>query len=169
MTFHSTIKLESQQINGMTQITRLTILPASQSGTAIHVAEAIKDRLDALGSHVVEIVEEGRIPDIGFADTDVLLLVIATHGEGEVPDSFLPVYEALQTQRPNLTDLRYGVVALGDMTYHNSFCGAGRIIDGIFGDLGGSRIGERCEIDASTQPFADEDALAWLEHWIEAL
>lgn len=148
---------------------RLAILAASQSGTAIHVAEALKERLEEASALAVTLVEEGAVPDMEFADTDILLLVIATHGEGEVPDPFLPIYSALKERRPDLRRIRYGVVALGDMTYHQTFCGAGRQVDASLAALGATRIGERCEIDASAQPFPDEDALAWLEGWIAAL
>lgn len=150
-------------------IPRLTILAASQSGTAIHVAEALKDRLDQNDALAVTLLEEGSVPDVAFADTDILLLVVATHGEGEVPDPFLPVLDAFQNQRPDLGRLRYGVVALGDMTYHQTFCGAGRLVDASLAALGAVRVGERCEIDASAQPFPDEDALAWLDGWVAAL
>lgn len=150
-------------------IPRLTILAASQSGTAVHVAEALKDRLDDTGTLAVTLLDEGTLPDTAFPDTDILLLVIATHGEGEVPDPFLPVYEALREDRPDLTRLRYGIVALGDMTYHQTFCGAGRQVDASLAALGATRVGDRCEIDASVQPFPDEDALAWLDRWVDAL
>lgn len=148
---------------------RLTLLAASQSGTAFHVAEALKDRLEQNDHMAVTLLEEGAVPDMDFADTDILLLVIATHGEGEVPDPFLPVLAAFQDQRPDLGRLRYGVVALGDMTYHHTFCGAGRQVDATLAELGAIRVGERCEIDASVQPFPDEDALAWLDDWVAAL
>lgn len=148
---------------------QLTILPASQSGTAVHVAEAIKDRLDALGSFAVTLIDEGVVPDVTFPGTDILLLVIATHGEGEVPDPFLPTFRAIEERQPDLRQLRYGVVALGDSTYHQTFCGAGRQVDTCLTALGAQRVGTRCEIDASSQPFPDEDALAWLDRWVMAL
>lgn len=148
---------------------RLTILPASQSGTAVHVAEAIKDRLDAAGGFAVTLIDEGVVPDVDFPDTDILLLVVATHGEGEVPDPFLPTYDALQERQPDLRRIRYGVIALGDSTYRQTFCGAGRQVDTCLAAFGAERIGARCEIDASTQPFPDEDALAWLDRWTATL
>jgi len=148
---------------------RLTILAASQSGTAFHVAEAFKERLDQTGRFEVTLIEEDDMPDLSFADTDILLLVIATHGEGEMPEPFMPTYEALLALRPDLSRLRYGIVALGDTTYHQTFCGAGRSLDEILAAFGAARIGTRCEIDASSQPFADEEAVGWLGYWMLVL
>lgn len=148
---------------------RLTILAASQSGNAIHVAEVLKERISGIDRYHVEMVEEGSIPDLGFPDTDVLLLVVATHGEGELPDPFMPTFEALVAAAADLSHLRYGVIALGDITYHQTFCGAGRLLDATLSEHGAVRIGQRCEIDASTQPFADEDALTWMEEWLPLL
>ena len=150
-------------------VVRLTILTASQSGTAVHVADALKERIGGVDRYHVTLIEEGEVPDLSFTETDVLLIVIATHGEGEVPDPFLPTYDALLAVQPDLTHLRYGVVALGDTTYHQTFCGAGRLLDSLVAQFGASRVGARCEIDASSQPFADEDALTWLEDWLVQL
>lgn len=150
-------------------IIRVTILTASQSGTAVHVAEALKERIEGVERYHVTLIEEGDLPDLSFTETEVLLMVISTHGEGEVPDPFLSTYGALLAAQPDLSGLRYGVVALGDTTYHQTFCGAGRLLDSVVTQFGATRVGDRCEIDASSQPFADEDALAWLEDWLVQL
>ena len=65
----------------------------------------------------------------------------------------------------DLSGHRYGIIALGDMTYQDTFCGAGKKLDDIFAVCGARRIGERLEVDASEQPLPDEEALTWIEGW----
>jgi len=57
------------------------------------------------------------------------------------------------------------VIALGDQTYAETFCKAGRTLDEQFRALGAHRVGDRLEIDACTQPLADEEAAAWAREW----
>ena len=95
----------------------------------------------------------------------VLLVVSATHGAGDIPTNILPLAETLERDKPDLSGHRYGIIALGDMTYQDTFCGAGKKLDDIFAVCGARRIGERLEVDASEQPLPDEEALTWIEGW----
>jgi MioC protein len=96
---------------------------------------------------------------------DVLLVVCATHGSGDIPTNILPLAETLERERPDLSGHRYGIIALGDMTYQDTFCGGGKKVDKVFELCGARRLGDRLEVDASSQPLPDEEALAWIESW----
>jgi hypothetical protein len=73
----------------------------------------------------------------------VWLVCTSTYGTGEVPDNAKPLYAALGEQRPDLSKVRYGVVALGDSIYPNTFCFGGKRFDELLASLGARRIGER--------------------------
>lgn len=120
------------------------------------------------GAGAVSVVSEGQYPDGALAESNVLVACVASHGAGDVPDGFLETYQALMTARPDLSHLRYGLIGLGDRTYA-TFCGGAWKVDALLRQLGASRVGEPCTIDASIQPFPDEDALAWLEAWLPGL
>ena len=79
----------------------------------------------------------------------MLLVVCATHGSGDIPTNILPLAETLERERPDLSGHRYGVIALGDMTYQDTFCGGGKKVDKVFELCGARRLGERLEVDAS--------------------
>ena len=53
------------------------------------------------------------------------------------------------------------------MTYQDTFCGGGKQMDKRLAELGAQRIGERLEVDASTQPLPDEDAVVWVKDWVK--
>ncbi len=146
----------------------ILILVGTESGNAQMVADLLEDELGDLG-HDMEVRNEGDAAAMGFADRDVVLICCATHGDGELPDNIQPLADSLEEEKPDLGHIRYGVIALGDQTYHTTFCNGGKTMDRIFAERGARRIGERLEIDACTQPLPDEDALEWAKEWVTLL
>ena len=142
---------------------KILILVGTESGNAQMVADALKPVLEAAG-HAVDVSDKaGDAADL--TSHDVLLVVCATHGAGDIPTNILPLAETLERDRPDLSGHRYGIIALGDMTYQDTFCGGGKKMDQVFELCGARRVGDRLEVDASTQPLPDEEALGWVEGW----
>lgn len=144
----------------------LLIVVGSQSGNSALVAQTLKTRLEQLGIGVDMLPEDCADPSTLVGRTWVLVCC-STHGAGDVPDNLVALMNALEDQSVDLDGMAYGVIALGDRTYSDTFCGGGRRVDGLFSVLGAQRVGEMLEIDASTQPFADEVALQWLPGWLQ--
>jgi len=145
------------------QMAKILILVGTESGNAQMVADALKPVLQA-GGHAVDVSDRAAGP-ADLEGHDTLLVVCATHGSGDIPTNILPLAESLERDRPDLSRHRYGVIALGDMTYQETFCGGGKQLDKAFAACGAKRIGDRLEVDASTQPLPDEEALGWIEGW----
>ena len=141
----------------------ILILVGTESGNAQMVADALKPVLEDAG-HAVDVTDQAATTADLLAH-DVLLVVCATHGSGDIPTNSLPLAETLERERPDLSGHRYGVIALGDMTYQDTFCGGGKKVDKVLELCGAKKVGERLEVDASTQPLPDEEALAWIEGW----
>jgi MioC protein len=144
-------------------MSKILILVGTESGNAQMVADALKPVLEGAG-HAVD-VSDAAASAGDLEAHDVLLVVCATHGSGDIPTNILPLAETLERQRPDLSGHRYGIFALGDMTYQDTFCGGGKNVDKVLALCGATRIGERLEVDASVQPLPDEEALAWVEAW----
>src|SRR5689334_22036040 len=142
---------------------RILILVGTESGNAQMVADALKPVLMAAG-HSVDVTDKAASA-ADLRSHDVLLVVCATHGSGDIPTNIQPLAQTLERERPDLSSHRYGVVALGDMTYQDTFCGGGKKVDKAFELCGARRIGDRLEVDASSQPLPDEEALSWVEDW----
>ncbi len=142
---------------------KILILVGTESGNAQMVADALKPVLVAAGHKVDVTGKAATVADLRAHE--VFLVVSATHGTGEIPTNILPLAETLERERPDLSGHRYGVVALGDMTYQDTFCGGGKKVDQALELCGAKKIGERLEVDASSQPLPDEEALVWIERW----
>jgi sulfite reductase (NADPH) flavoprotein alpha-component len=98
-----------------------------------------------------------------IAKEKLLYVVISTHGDGDPPDEARGLYEFLGTKRaPQLPELQYSVLALGDTSYPK-FCEAGRVIDERLAKLGAKRLLPRVDCDVDFEKLAQtwaDDALA---------
>ena len=144
----------------------LTILVGTMTGTAQLVAQELELTLDDEQTRVRVRLMDGL--DAGVFDGGGLFLVCtSTYGQGDVPDNAKGLYAALQTARPDLSRVRYGVIALGDRTYAETFCNGGKRFDAILAELGAIRIGEPLLHDASAGTLPEEVAAEWAGPWME--
>lgn len=143
------------------------ILVATMGGTATFVADEMADALKAKGIKPFVVPMEKAA--LAMFDTRKLFIICSSsHGNGDIPDNGIDFFTALKTQRPDLSSVRFGTVALGDMTYSASFCGGGVQFDDIFAELGATRLVERLAHNRQSGTFPEEEAVAWLEGWLQA-
>ncbi|GAA0572280.1 flavodoxin [Halomonas salifodinae] len=143
----------------------LKIFVGTMYGGALDVAEQITPLFEQAGYRVT-VLEQPSLADLVEEAPDLALFCVSTTGSGDFPGNIVPLVRELEEQSPGLVDLRYGVIALGDSSYGDTFCGAGRYLDALLADQGASRLGERLEIDAMETFMADDAALPWAEAWI---
>jgi len=75
------------------------------------------------------------------------VFVLATHGIGEAPEGSEAFFEFWMSDKaPQLPQLQYSVLALGDSSYAD-FCAMGRIFDARLQALGAKPVIERVECD----------------------
>jgi MioC protein len=144
---------------------KLRILVGTMTDTALYVAQAIQ--LDC--ADLVTEIDVQRMDglDIGVFDDDALYLICSsTYGSGDVPDNAQALYASLGAQPKFLGHVRYGVIALGDSAYPQTFCFGGKRFDEKLVDLGAQRIGEVWCHDASSGVLPEEAACAWCREWL---
>jgi len=100
---------------------------------------------------------------------EALLVVTATTGMGELPDNFVPLYSAIRDQFPAWQGLPGGVIALGDASYGDTFCGAGELVRELFAELGVREVQDMLRLDASETVTPATDAEPWLARFAAAL
>jgi MioC protein len=144
----------------------LTILVGTMTGKAQLVAQEIELMLDDGDTRVQTRMMDGLGAE-AFAAGGLFLVCTSTYGQGDVPDNAKALYESLLTVRPDLSSVQYGVVALGDRTYKDTFCNGGRRFDAILSELGAKRIGDILFHDASSHMLPEEAAVEWVGPWME--
>jgi MioC protein len=152
----------------MTDATPITMLVATMSGTAEMVAYEVLDALKRAGCRPTLLRMEKASPATLIAG-GIFLICSSTYGKGDVPDNGQALYLALTEGRPDLARVRYGVIGLGDMTYHATFCGGPKRLDQLFSELGGERIGELLCHDRRSAVYPEDAALGWLKDWLPLL
>ena len=147
------------------QALQLTLLVGTMTGTAQLVAQEVELTLEGAETQIRTRAMDGLEADV-FAGGGLFLICSSTYGQGDVPDNARGLYESLQATRPDLSKVNYGVIALGDRTYAETFCNGGRRFDRILSELGAKRIGEVMLHDASAGTMPEEIAVQWAGEWI---
>ena len=152
---------------------KLKILVGTMTSTADYVAQAIQmDCADMVDSIEIDLMDNLDISTFSAdkAKDAIYLICTSTYGQGDVPDNARALYESMGAAPAFLGHVKYGVIALGDRTYLQTFCFGGKKFDERLTDLGAQRIGEIYCYDASLGTMPEEEGTAWCRQWLaEAL
>jgi sulfite reductase (NADPH) flavoprotein alpha-component len=148
-----------QAVRGPEQESCWLVLFASQSGFAEQLAWQTAGQLQAAGLPV-EVQPLARVALSRLGQTSRALFVLSTFGDGEAPDSARGTERQWLAATPDLTQLHYAVLALGDRHY-SQFCAFARRIDHWLHAQGARRLGDLVEAEAHDQ--------AALRHWQQQL
>ncbi|MBD8695304.1 flavodoxin domain-containing protein [Stenotrophomonas sp. CFBP 13718] len=132
---------------------------ASQTGFALQLAERTADALRSAGL-AVRLRSIEALDATLLAQSDRVLFVASTTGEGDPPDHAAPFLQHMDQPMPSLAHLQYGVLALGDRSYDH-YCAFGHQLDGWL-----RRHGARAMFDTVEVNNADP---ASLRHWQQLL
>ena len=142
----------------------VTVLYGSETGTGQRLAEDINRKLKEKNVKVkLSALDDFKTKDLKKVED--LLIITATHGEGEPPENAISFYEFLHSRKaPKLKELRFSVLSLGDESYE-FFCQTGKDFDKRLEELGGERLYERVDCDLDF----DEPAAEWMEGVLDVL
>jgi MioC protein len=148
---------------------KLKILVGTMTSTADYVAQAIQmdcaDLVDTIEVQLMDGLEIG-VFDAKPEEDAIYLICSSTYGQGDVPDNARRLYDSLDSQPRFLGHVRYGVIALGDRTYLQTFCFGGKKFDERLQGLGAQRIGEVWCHDASSGTLPETEGAAWCREWL---
>ena len=143
----------------------ITLISGSTLGGAEYVAEHLAEKLEDAGFSTETL--HGPLLD-SLSATGIWLVISSTHGAGDIPDNLVPLYEDLQSQKPDLSQVRFGAIGIGSREY-DTFCGA---IDKLQAELtssGAKQIGETLRINVLEHDIPEDPAEVWLGSWINLL
>lgn len=142
----------------------VTVVYGTHSGTSRGLGERLAQRLTAAGANV-RLLRASDYPTRELAKEKTLVLIVATHGDGDPADDTRALYEFVLGRRaPKLPGLKFAVLGLGDSSYPK-FCHVARQLDERLAELGAQRLQARGECDVDVEPVA----APWLEQAASAL
>lgn len=142
----------------------ITLLSASQTGNARHLAEQLRDHLVAHKLNV-ELYSAGEYKFKQIHKTTTLIIIASTQGEGDPPEEAIAFYKYLHSKKASeMKETSYAVFGLGDTSYEH-FCKAGKDFDERIAQLGATRLLPRVDADVEYQAVADE----WIKQLTELL
>jgi len=146
----------------------ILIIAGSVYGGAAFVAEEVQGLLEGKG-HSVSMTEAPTLADVSSPDNDTILIISSTTGQGDLPDNLVALYAELNAKMPLIPNKRFGVVALGDSSYGETYCNGGKQMETLFAELQAVKLGERLDIDACEVLQPEDEALPWAEEWAKLL
>ena len=148
---------------------KVAILSGSVYGTAEEVARNAKQLLTDAGFEVL-LNTRATLADVQAFAPQALLAVTSTTGMGELPDNLVPLYSAIRDQLPAAwRGLPGAVIALGDESYGDTFCGGGEQMRELFAELGLREVQPMLRLDSSETVTPEADSEPWVEEFIKAL
>ncbi|GAA3789829.1 flavodoxin domain-containing protein [Amycolatopsis tucumanensis] len=138
---------------------KLTVLFGTESGNAELVAEDIAAALEENGA-ATRVVNMEDYPVDELGGEDMLILVVSTYGEGDLPATAAPFHEALVESKPDLSGVRFAAFGLGDSTYDTYNLGVATLRSTLTG-LGATQVGETGYHDADSGLNPSDVAIAW--------
>ncbi|MCT4120399.1 diflavin oxidoreductase [Elizabethkingia anophelis] len=155
--------LPPQLTTHTTAVKKITLVYGTETGNSKKLATELAGVAKKKGIQV-KLGDLSQYKPKDLAKEEYLFVVISTQGEGEPPILAKKFYDYIHENELNLSNIKFGVLALGDSTYPQ-FCKTGEDLDTRFEVLGAERIIplKRCDIDY------EEDAHRWLDHIFEVV
>lgn len=148
---------------------KVAIISGSVYGTAEEVARHAASILNKAGFET-SYDPRASLADIQAFSPEAFLAVTSTTGMGELPDNLQPLYFSIRDQLPAAwRGMPGAVIALGDASYGDTFCGGGESMRELFAELGIREVLPMLRLDASETVSPETDAEPWVEELVVAL
>jgi len=140
-------KIPSDDINGSMEATsdqvasRIHVLFCGTGGTASRLAERLLKHLRQKSTHAIGAFGPlNSLSPSTIDSSDIVFLVVASAGKGEVPSNGLRFMKKMSSQDLTFPPVRYSIFGLGDSSYRESFNGGSKLVDEAFRKIGGQPL-----------------------------
>mgnify|MGYP000424536266 CR=1 FL=1 len=141
-------------------MSKIGIFVGSVYGNAQHVADEVNALLETQGK-TAEVFDDPTLSD--FDQVSAVIFISSTTGQGDIPPNLEFFIEDLRDESPLMNQKPFAVVGLGDSSYGDSYCGAGRQIFDLLTELQGKPVADLLIIDACETLEPETEVLAWVK------
>jgi MioC protein len=141
---------------------QIALMAGTVYGGALEVANLLQQRLAEM-KFQSRLFYPANLDEVAEFAADHWLIVTSTTGQGDIPDDLLPFFLQVNDKFPMLTGKSWAIVALGDSSYGETYCGAGQQWHQLLSQLNGAQSADMLRIDAAETLLPEEPALGWLE------
>ena len=138
---------------------KLSIFVGSVYGNAQHVAEEVKKHVETL-NHQADVMEDPTVDD--FKSAEFPLFITSTTGQGDLPPNIEFFVMDLRDVFPLMEQKPFAVAALGDSSYGDTYCGAGKQVFELLEELQGKAVSPLLEVDAIETLEPEKDVVNWV-------
>lgn len=144
-------------------VKKITLAYGTETGNSKKLATELAGIIKKKGIQV-KLADLSQYKPKDLIKEEFFFVIISTQGEGEPPMLAKKFYDHIHENELILTQLKFGILALGDSSYPQ-FCKTGEDIDFRFEILGAERIIplKKCDIDY------EQEAHQWIEHIFEVV
>ncbi|PJG86049.1 FMN-binding protein MioC [Conservatibacter flavescens] len=142
---------------------QVCIITGSTLGGAEYVAEHVEDLLQQQGFKT-HLIHGANFDEV--VNEKIWLIVTSTHGAGELPDNLKPLFEQLEEENTELSDLFFAVIGLGSSDY-DTFCHSVDYVESVLQDKKAFKICESLRIDVVKEFDHDQCAENWLPNFVQ--
>tara|TARA_B100000427_G_scaffold219200_1_gene183204 strand:- start:139 stop:585 length:447 start_codon:yes stop_codon:yes gene_type:complete len=143
-------------------MSELLVIFGTETGNAEELAEitvSMASKHDLNGT--VQDMEDISAEDL--SNTEKLIVVCSTWGDGEQPVNAQDLYDAVEElDEGALSGVNFAVLALGDTAFE-LFCESGKEWDKVLEEKGATRVNDRIDCDTDYDDYAEE----WIEATLE--
>lgn len=140
---------------------KITLLYGTESGNAAMLCEDLMEALE--GENECEVSSLADVAPDELDSGTFYIFVTSTHGNGDVPATAAPFFEALEANRPDLNGIRFSIFGLGDRVFAETFNqGSEKLMQELLA-CNATLIGERGLHDASTGDMPEDIAILWIK------
>lgn len=144
---------------------KISILFGTESGNGELAADDLAEFLTI--EHDVHVRDLATFSPAELTGRQLFIFICSTYGEGDLPNTALPFFTALNDSRPDLNGVEFAIFGLGDSFYTETYGQGATKLDAALTALGAHRLGEIGRHDASTWEPVGETAINWLEKVLE--
>jgi flavodoxin len=147
-------------------MSKIGIFVGSVYGNAQQVAEDVHAMLDRKGI-ASEVFTDPSTND--FKEASSVIFISSTTGQGDLPPNIEFFVQDLRDESTSMQHKSFAVAGLGDSSYGETYCGAGRQIFALLTELQGKAIVPLLEIDACETLEPEAEVVAWAEKLLPEL